>query len=289
MQMKSWVMLRVLLNKYHQKASDTLLKILPEEDAKGVISLNAYSNRPEIVLTQPEELIQNIHYSWLVDALKAIPKTIQEPILAALPSSNAAKLRQLLNLTTLPQREILSSPAKTFLINTLYNHVKDHNVLPLEYLPQTELSVLVKLTKNQLVELIDFLAIYDLAESVRNIIDKDRIKKIYQHLSPSKIQFLRACLQQKERLSAASLKLEQWDGDWGKLEKILHGRGLIRLGNALCGQHPDFVWHLTHMLDIGRGTRLQANYSAKAIPQITPILAQQVLNLVNIITQKRTS
>jgi hypothetical protein len=287
MQIKSWVMLRVLLNKYHQKASDTLLKILPEEDANGIKSQTTYSNNAEVVLTQPEELIRKIHYSWLTEAFKVIPKAIQEPILSVLPQSDAVKLRHILKLPSPHQVNKVSVPVKTFLINTLYNHVKDHAVLPLQYLPTTELSPLTNLTKDQLVDLIDLLGIYDLAEGVRNIIDKERIKKIYKHLSPMQIQFLKSCLQQKERISATPLKLEQWDGDWSKLEKILHGRGLIRLGKAISGQHPDFVWHLTHILDVGRGARLLVNYSPTATPQITPVLAQQVLNLMNTITPKR--
>ena len=37
-----------------------------------------------------------------------------------------------------------------------------------------------------------------------------------------------------------------------KLKNILHHRGFNRLGKALFGCHPSFLWHLCHRLDTGR-------------------------------------
>lgn len=288
MQGKSWILLRVLMNRFQQKSSDTILDYLPEEDSKGVLAQTVTSNNPAIALLQPEEMLAKIHYSWMLSALKAIPEPIQNSILFALPHTSAAKLRQLLNLPPLKKGIKLASPVKTFLINTLYSHVKGHEILPLEFLPVTNLSPLATWTKQDIVQMVDLLSMFDLADEVRNIIDKDRLKKIYACITPSQQQFLRTCLHQKERIAASKLKLEQWSGDRKQLEKLLHRRGLIRLAKALSGQHPDFIWHISHTLDVGRGTLLLANYSKTATPQITPVLVQQVINLMNLILSKRT-
>lgn len=286
MQTKSWIILRVLLNR-HQKAPEKLLQFLPPDDAKGIASINVPSDKAELVLTQPSESIKRIHYSWLLPALKTIPKVLLDSTLTILPKIDAEKLRLLLKQPK-SDREIgsLAPCIQTFLINTLFSHVKPSHILPLEYLQTTPLTPLIQLKKNQLMDLIDLLGIYDLADEVRGLIDKERLRKIYACLKPKQRTFLRTCLHQKEQVSATRLKLDTWNGDCAQLDKILHGRGLIRLAKALSGQHPDFIWHLTHILDSGRGSRLLSHYSETAVPNITQALTQQVLNLLNIVNTK---
>lgn len=284
MQSKGWIMLRVLLNRFHQKAPENLLKFLPEEDAKGVSSQKITSDNVAVALAQPQDRLEKIHYSWLISPLSTLPQSIQEPILDVLQDSD--KLRQLLNKPQAKATVNLAPPVQTFLINTLYSKMKDRDVLPLEYLPATSLTPLQSLNKHQLIELMDLLGIYDLAEEVRNIIDKDRLKKIYTCLRPKQRQFLRTCLHQKERIAATRINLDHWHGDCKQLDNLLHSRGMIRLAKALCGQHPDFMWHLTHILDTGRGSRLLTHYTDKEVPTVTSVLTQQVLNLLNFLSPR---
>lgn len=289
MQAKGLAMLRVLLNRFHQKATEATLRCLPPEDAKGVFQQQIPSNNPALALTQPEELIAKMHYSWLLPGLEALPKPMQTPLLSALPKMASEKLQALLGYNSTPTPQpALAPPVQIFLLHKLYALIEKSTPLPLDFLPQTPLAPLVALDKAQLVEVVDLLGIYDLTEEVRQIINKDRLKKIYACLGQKQRQFLRVCLHQKEKISASPLGLEQWQGDPKEFARLLHNRGLIRLGRALCGQHPDFIWYLTHTLDKGRGNLLKTYYEPSMIPHITPILLQQVISLLNFLSPKST-
>jgi hypothetical protein len=97
---------------------------------------------------------------------------------------------------------------------------------------------------------------------------------------------LKFCLQQKEKVAAPPLGLERWSGDCEKLKNTLQTRGIIRLGKALSGVHPDFAHHIAYTFDAGRGQTLLRYRSPNPQPGITPALAQQVLSLLNILKKK---
>jgi hypothetical protein len=174
----------------------------------------------------------------------------------------------------------LSEPVKSFILSQLYTLLKADEHLPLDYLPETELSELGTWNKTQLIHLIDFLGLHDLATEVRQIVNKNHLKNIYACLTPQQFYYLKVCLHQKEMLTVSKLGIDASIKDSTKLKRVIHQRGLLRLGKALCGQHPDFVWYLSHTLDTGRGKMLSDIYQKESIGKITPFLKEQVLNLM---------
>lgn len=278
------VMLRVLLNHFYQNPSDAPLRFLPQDLSKSVLSSTIYSKDPSTLLQQPAEQINGIHYSWLIPVVKQFPPIFHPSILKSLSKSQAMKLQQILHIPK--TNEELAPPIRNLFINKVYTHVKPHGILPLAFLPETPLSFLATLTKEQLVELIDFLGLYDLAESIRHIIDKNFLQKLYKCLSRKQRQFLRICLHQQEKVFTAKMEMSTWNGDCKKLDLMLQRRGLLRLGKSLCGLHPDFVWHVAHRLDTGRGTILLQYFSPESTPSITARLVQQVTNLMNFLNLK---
>ena len=68
--------------------------------------------------------------------------------------------------------------------------------------------------------------------------------------------------------------------DCTKLKIAIHRRGLFRLAKALCGQHPDLIWHIAHVLDSGRGNVLLKQYQAKESTKVTKLLRQQTVSLM---------
>lgn len=289
MQAKSWIMLRVLLNYFHPSNSDALLRYLPNEDAAAIRAQKIDSDNVSLTVEQPQDVIERMHYSWLLPAFKELPVQVHNPLLSVLPENFSSKLGPLLQQVPQGTQNSYAIPVRKFLLSLLYKRVKPVDVLPLEFLPQTELSQLVDWNKQRLVELINMLGLYDLAAEVRHIIDQKRVKQIYGHLSKKQKPFLRECLHHKEKITATPLNLKQWDGSHQGLEKLLHRRGLIRFGKALCGQHPDLLWYITHILDSGRGSILEKHYSPQALPGITPVLIQQVINAMNYLNPKSTS
>jgi hypothetical protein len=287
MQAKKWVMLRVLLNRYHPGAAQGFLKGIPQQNMQAILGLDIDSQEPAAAFISPEDKIKKIHYSWLYPSLKKMPMELQPLILKLLPQHHAARLSKLLNVA-IPAVEPAGS-GKNFLLNLFSQQIPDEEVLPIAYLPPTPFTPLLSFSKHDLVELIDLLGIFDLGEEIRYVVDKNTLKNLYGCLGPKKQQFLRICLHQKEKVIAPRLKLEKWHGACDQLLLQLHQRGLVRLSKALCGQNPSFMWHLTHTLDSGRGKIISKNFKTEEIPGITRALTLQVINTINFLTKKSSS
>ena len=277
-------MLRLLLNRYHGGEKERLVKALPEEDAQKILNLSLESDDVHALLASPLDAIKHIHYSWLISAMQKIEKNKRSVVLSLLPMSHSSKLRKALNETSEPIK--LSSPAKSFFISQLYQTFRLGDVLPLKHLPETDMSPLVHLHKKELIDIIDFLGLYDLAEEIHHIVNKSLLQQIYNCLTHKKQRFLRLCLHQKETLVTQRLKLENWDGDSEKLNKLLHHKGMVRLGYAISGQHKDFIWHITHIFDTGRGEKLSRYCSSEPIAGVTGTLKKQVKKVITFLKQE---
>jgi hypothetical protein len=286
MEARGPVVLRVLLNHFHQTVKDNMLRCLPSEEARQVRQQDTSSNNAEAILDWPNEFLGRIHYSWLQPHIEKVPQAFQGALISALPDSQASKLRSRLKIS---DKFMPSLPIQKYLKSTLCRQLRLDEVLPISFLPNSPLSLLVEWDKNQLVELIDFLGIHDLAGEVRHVIDKDRLNKLSPCLTHRQKQFLRICLHQQEKLVSSRIGLDVWQGDCEKLNRNLHRRGLLRLGKALSGQHRDLVWHIAHILDVGRGNILLQYYSPAIVPGVTSTLVLQVTNLMSFLQTKSGS
>jgi len=283
MQLKSSLLFKVLLNHFHPGTGESFLKNLPPNEPKEILKQPTTSVETAAALSWPQELIKRIHYSWLAPIIQQFPLLVQTSIVGSLTDYQSSGLKKLLKINTFPAE--LSPPIKTFLLFYLFQKWQPTEAIPIQYLPPSPLTPLLDLSKNELVEIIDFLAIYDLAESIRHIVDKTNLKAIYLCLSRQQQQFLRLCLHKHEKIAAPKLEIEKCR-DPETLKTILHRRGLARLGKALCGQSPRFVWHIIHTLDTGRGGAITQYYQQEEIPRITSLLAQQVLSVINFLKNK---
>lgn len=274
MDKRGWMILRVLINRYNPKAGNALLKFLPQDESRAVMALDIRSNDLAPILQQPQKSLAKIHYSWIQPLLGKFPKPLQPIVIAALTQEQIAGLK-------ISSPIAISQVFKPFILTQLYHMLKMSEHFPSEYLPETELSPLAKWTKQQLINLIDFLGLYDLASEVRHIVNRNHLKNIYTCLTPKQFHYLKICLHQKEQIISPKLGIDPTKQDCARLKQVIHRRGLVRLGRALCGQHPDLAWHIAHTLDMGRGHLLLKDYQPRELPKVTFILKQQVLNLMN--------
>jgi hypothetical protein len=279
MDKRGWMMLRVLINRYNPKAGNALLKFLPEAELQEVTALDIHSTDLNPILQQPKKSLAKIHYSWLQPLLRKFPDRLHPTIIAALTAEQIAGLQ-------ISSSMPISNFVKSFVLNQLYHLLKIGEHFPIEYLPETDIFPLAKWTKPQLVNLIDFLGLYDLASEVRHIVNRNYLHNIYTCLTPKQLSYLKICLHQKEQIVSPKLGIDPTKQDCARLKQVIHRRGLLRLAKAFCGQHPDFVWHIAHVLDTGRGNILLREFQPRALPKITPILKQQVLHLMNFLKNK---
>ena len=275
---KQTLFFQLLLNKFHPVDGAAVTQCLPEEFRKSVTEKKSPWNDPKIMLKPYSTKIKNVHYSWIVPVLERCPESMKALYAEALPAPTNHRVLALLKLHEVP---LATTWAREYLLHDLAKKLELDTVTPIEHLPHSLLSFTLEFSKEELVELIDFLGLYDLAEEIRRIVDKNQLKKIYSCLSVKKQHFLRNCLLSKEKVSTPKLELEKWNGDQESLEKLLHKRGLVRFGKGLSGQPADFIWHIIHRLDNGRGILLSKYITAKEIPGITPLMIQEVLNVHN--------
>lgn len=278
MHANGWIMLRTLLNRFHKDSTDAFLRRFPIETVKNILKQDVPTNATVENLLLPVESIGKIHYSWLLPAIQNFPPALRQCSLSALPKEQAVKIAQILK-EPIP-KSVLILPIRQYFLQTLYNLVTKRVVLPPNFLPKTILSPLLQLKKPELLEMIDFLGIYDLAEEIRHLIDKKQLAALHACLSSRQRQFLSISLKQKEKVATSKLELERWDGSSKNLDAILHRRGLIRIAKALHGQHADMIWHLTHTIDTGRAAIILQYLSTETTPILTNILIQQVINVM---------
>ena len=129
-------------------------------------------------------------------------------------------------------------------------------LLPVDYLPPSPLNKHSEPSKAQLINLIDLLAMHDLAVEIRQIVETKILKKIYSFLSEEQRRFLKLTAARHEVSPPPKIGLDRWDGNEESLRHLLHKKGLARLGSALSGQDPSLAWYVCHLLDIGRGSAL---------------------------------
>lgn len=285
MESKGWIMLRILLNRYHQESGlENFLRGQPQELVQNVLSQDVHSNDPSLAFTRPEEVLSKIHYSWIAQAFGTIPQEMQPLMLSLLPEPQKELVGKSLNIPI--KQKTLPPQLRSFLLYRFMPALKRDHVLIPEFLPKSPFRPLLELKKGEMVEVIDLLGIYDLAYEMRHIVDNKTIKNIYQNLTPNKQKFLRSVLHQKEKLQTPRLHLDKWNGDTKVLDNQLHQRGMLRLGKALSGQHPDLIWHIVHGMDTGRGKIIMRHLSTEEAAGITTILTQQVINVLNFIKPK---
>lgn len=280
---KKAILWKVLINRYRGGKADTFVKYLPPEQAQQVLNLTLASKDLLPLLTQPYDALEHIHYSWFLEPLSQVEKAKLPLLLSALPEPLALKLENYFKESS--RRFHPPAPLQHYLFRQYFSILQLDAVPPAAYLPQTELSPLGSLSKGQLIEIMDLLGLYDLAEEIHKIVDKHTLERIYSSLSKKQFSFLKQCLHQKEKLIAQRLKLEYWDGDPVKLKKLIHHRGILRFGYALSGEDPYFLWHVTHRLDTGRGAKLTKYYSKNPIQGVTPTIRKQVNTVLKFLNQ----
>jgi hypothetical protein len=268
------MMVNIFLNKYHPQNKKLLLKYFPPEEQKSLIEQNIESTDLSLVFDYPYTVLKKIHYSWIQPVIAKFPLQLQPMAIAALPEEQRERLKKGAKKAPCPF-------VKSYYINTFSKLLELDHHRPLEFLPQTELSTLMQWSKGQLVELIDFLGLYDLASTVRQIVDRNTLNNIYRSLSKKQLGFLKICLHQKERISSPKLNFDPSSTDQERIRSVIHRRGLTRFTKSLCGQHPDFVWMIAHLFDKGRGEVLLKEFRQQDETRVTEILKQQVMAVMN--------
>jgi len=271
----------VLLNRYDPQERSKLLSFLQPEVKQDLALQGFHFDEIAPLLFQHQHVLERMHYSWLKPVLQKFPEELVLLVISSLSPGQVEGLK----LKKIPSMR-LSQNVKLFIKTLIYKHLDIQNLLPIEFLPTSEFSVLLNMDKNKLMDLVDFLGLHDLASEVRKIVNPSLLKNIYTSLAPKQFHYLKICMNQKDKLVSPPLGIDISASDSSLIKQAIHKRGLVRFGKALCGEHKDLVWYIAHVLDTGRGKILLSQYQPEAIPAITSFLQMQVMNVINFLKKE---
>jgi hypothetical protein len=272
-----WV-LKAILNRYPAVSRESLERFLPKTEKARLDAMPSTNLETDV---EEPPLLERVHWSWLLPMLESLSLRDQKLLLSALPSHTKENLCRELKIKTLPKEE-LSKSFQEFAAQTLTDSLTGEPVelLPVYFLPPTPLSRLLHLDKQKLVQLIDSLALNDLAWELRQIVETKILKKIYSFLSEEEKKSLKKAASIQKPFAVSRLPLEKWNGTEKSFRLLLHKRGLARLGAALSTQHRDFIWYVCHQLDIGRGKALEKLSKSESAKGTSLMIIHQIEELL---------
>ncbi len=278
---KAYIILNGFLEKISKKEQDKLLSFLQDSEVKLLKNSLKPSFDIDPNLFFNDGLIDTIHYSWFIPSINIYSKNEAYFFIASVKKDTQDKLLKLLKLKN--KKITITENGKKFLRSILLDSLieKNEDLLPIEYLPASPLNALLEIPKNMLIQLIDYLSLYDLAKELKFIVEKKKLQNIYSFLSKKEQTFLNKILKYNEPFSTQKLNLEKFDGDKKKIKSILHKRGLERLAKALSGENDDLIWYVCHFMDIGRGAMLHKLCKTKKTVGVSDVITSQILNIIS--------
>lgn len=274
--------LKTLLVKAHGSFSSAYLNNLPpnkEEYNQAFLKSFDEKTHPFSFLYQEERTLSLIHYSWLVDPLKSFSSFKRREIIKTLSEPQKKGLSSIFN----EKIKAPPSPFSYYLKKHLFSSLDITSHTPIEHLPKTPQNALLNLSKETLVKVIEYLSLYDLAIEIKTVIAKEQLTDIFSILSKDQQNFLKNCMQKKDRYTKPKMNLSKVDIKKSKegILRELHLRGLFRLSGSIAHLHKDFIWTLSRILDVGRGSKLLkivSSFKAPLISQTYVIELDTVLN-----------
>ncbi len=277
------------LRKCPPETLHALMRYLPEEERENLLQTPPSYGDPTCAAASVEAQLEEIHYSWFASFLRTLPENEIRLFLSSLSEDHAQGLKKTLLFSN--QLIPLTPPAKQFFTQILFEKISADmkDLLPKECLPDAPLNALLPLSFTELLALIDFLGLRDLAGDIRQIIEKVKLKQIYAALSKEEQEFLKLLLQKKESLSFKRMELDKWDGEGETLKFLLRQRGLNRLAKALYGNHPSLIWHISRHLESSLGIALLKLCTPLEHPRAAELLTEQVVELASYLQNKKPS
>lgn len=285
MRSSSRVVLKAFLESCSPTERSSLVEYLAPIEKQFLEKLPATLGSPLEDTERAEDTLQRIHPSWISPFLRTLSEKDIGLFLAALtPSQAQAVGKELLYAAKFPS---LSEQGKAYLQKTLLGYLtaEIEDLLPPSYLPDSPLNDLLNLKNETLNQSLDFLGLHDLAVETKQIIDKTKLSKIYETLTPAEMGYLKILLQSPEPIVFAKMGLSHWNEDKEKLKTLIRQRGANRLAKALYGQDPSLAWYIMHKLDFERALLVKKLSSPLENNRAVQILIGQILEFITYIGQ----
>ncbi len=275
----------LFLNRYYKKEKADFFDLLSSEDAEVLKRASHQQKDLSLIFPDSEKHLENVHYSWLIPIYQKIDTQLLPFAISIAPEEQREKLAKAMSVKVPPAR--LSPPIYRFLYGKLFPAITQELHLPSSDTSHSSLHSLFNFSKHTLLKMIDLLGMFELAETIKKIVDRTRLKKIYHCLNPLEKKFLLQLQKEKKTLFSIKISLSQWDGSTSQLRRLIHKVGMIRLAGALSGQDEDFIHAFVHRLDIGRGKHLLRLLEKDQIKTNEKTITKQTRQLLQFLTQEQ--
>ena len=276
---KETVAFAAILNQLEPKKAAHLKTFLDAHELEQLEKVaSAHPSLLKNKLSLNDSLAQ-IHYSWFIPFIDPFCDTDKSLIIAAFTKADQNKLSTHFGLEAPPIK--LKKQAKAFIQKIAFEWLtnEDRYYTSKELLVKSPLLCLTKLSKPQMIEVVNLLSMHDLSIELKHVVSSSLLGKISLHLLKSQKDYLNHILKSKEPINFPRLQLDQWDGEKDSLRTILYHRGFNRLGKALYGSQQALFWHVMHKIDTGRAKILEKFYSDVHNDQIHHHLVEQVVQI----------
>lgn len=277
----SITLLNGFLNKYDPTTFHSLIEPLSKE-IKEKLERRALPIEIDPSLFFRKTILNEVHYSWYIPLIETYEKGDLSFLVHAFNDETKKEIIKYFHLSPLSSPP--TSIAIEFFQEHIFNKILDSKIelLPIEYLPESDLNPLLDLSKKELIMLIDYLPLFDLAIEMPKIVDPKILKKINIYLPDNKKKLLKKLSFYKQPFVFPSLLLNKAKNE-EDFKLIMHKRGLNRLAIALCNEDRSFIWYICHKLDIGRGKTLNKLSKNKTENEITKTITFNIIELLPII------
>jgi hypothetical protein len=234
--------LRSLIEAFPHPLTAKVVEALPPE-LSARFGSQSQKVHPKAFLCVPSKILRTIHPSWHEEIAACCPGILR-------PVFTKCMLHEMQQ----PVTESVPPPAvKEFVLGACLSAWPDSTVPGVEFIEQTQFSALLQASIDVVISL---LAVFEIAADVRKIVEKKVLLQLWARLSPLQQRFLRS-LHAPSLSPRISVKefLQRSDEE---ASQLLFHTGAERLGWALCGEPPIFLWHLFHRMERAHALEIRA-------------------------------
>jgi hypothetical protein len=235
--------LKALMERFPHPGMAAVLDTAPDDIASKFKGLPEKADKaPELFFIQPKRLLEGMHPSWCEELVLLCPAAMRPLIRKVVLDAVGKGMRKGI--------ETLSEPIREFLLRYLVEKWPERNVQGVESIEGASFQWLAISDERMVFILAELLAVNDVVDVVRQIVDKMILQKILAALTPIQQRYLRSLLHRPSRSATLNKELTALLLDDPKTgAQTLMKRGFEELAYAIKDEPSLLQWHMMHHID----------------------------------------
>lgn len=233
--------LKALMERFAHPGMASVIQTLPPELASAFQELpERVGKAPELFFIQPKRVLGGMHPSWCEELVQLSPPVLQ-PLIRQLVLEAVGKEKT---------EETISDPVRQFLLRYAISKWPERSIQGVESIEGASLQWLAAYNEQTLYSLAELLAVNNVVDIVRQIVDKKVLQKILASLTVLQQKYLRSVLHRPVRSATLNKELTALliDDPVTGAQTLLK-QGFEELGHAIKSEPQLLQWHVLHHID----------------------------------------